>query len=55
MPASELGAELVKKALSSIWKQAKQEQTKILQDKVEDELKDKAKEKLGGFLDKLNG
>ena len=51
MPASKLGAELVKQALSSIWKQAKKEQTKILKDEV----KDKVKEKLGGFLDKLNG
>lgn len=51
MPASKLGAELVKQALSSIWKQAKKEQTKILKDKV----KEKVKEKLGGFLDKLNG
>jgi len=55
MPASQLGAELVKQALSSIWKQAKQEQTEILKGEVEDEIKDKVKEKLGGLLDKLNG
>ena len=55
MPASKLGAELVKQALSSIWKQAKKQQTEILKDQVEDEIKDKVKEKLGGFLDKLNG
>jgi len=55
MPASKLGAELVKQALSSIWKQAKKEQTKILKDQVEDEVKDKIKEKLGGLLDKFTG
>tara|TARA_R110001583_G_scaffold10019_7_gene46781 strand:+ start:4405 stop:5154 length:750 start_codon:yes stop_codon:yes gene_type:complete len=55
MPASKLGAELVKQALSSIWKQAKKEQTKILKDEVKDKVKEKVKEKLGGFLDKLNG
>lgn len=55
MPASELGAELVKQALSSIWKQAKKEQSDILKDQVEEKVKDKVKKKLGGFLDKLNG
>lgn len=55
MPASKLGAELVKQALSSIWQQAKKEQTEILKDQVKDKVKDKVKEKLGGFLDKLNG
>ena len=55
MPASKLGAELVKQSLSSIWKQAKKEQTKILKDQVEDKVKDKVKEKLGGLLNKLNG
>lgn len=55
MPASQLGAELIKKALSSIWKQAKKEQSKILKDKVEEKVKDKVKEKLGGLLNKLNG
>lgn len=55
MPASELGAELVKQALSSIWKQAKKEQGEILKDQVEDKAKEKIKEKLGGFLNKLNG
>jgi hypothetical protein len=55
MPASQLGAELIKQALSSIWKQAKKEQTKILKDEVEEKVKDKVKDKLGGLLDKLNG
>jgi len=59
MPASKLGAELVKQALSSIWKQAKKEQTEILKDQVKDKVKekieDKMKDKLGGLLDKMNG
>ena len=55
MPASKLGAELVNKALSSIWKQAKKEQTEILKEQAKDKIKEKAKEKIGGLLDKLNG
>jgi len=55
MPASQLGAELVKQALSSIWKQAKKEQTTILKDQVKKKLEEKAKEKLGGLLNKLKG
>ena len=51
LPASHLGAEMLKQALSSIGKQAKKEQKKIIKDKV----KDKVKEKLSGFLDKLGG
>jgi ABC-type transporter MlaC component len=53
MPASQLGAELTKKALSSIWKQAKKEQTDILKSEIKDKVKDKVKEKLSGFLNKL--
>ncbi|MDO6489592.1 AsmA family protein [Colwellia sp. 6_MG-2023] len=55
MPASQLGAELVKQALSSIWQQAKAEQADILKEEAKDKIKEKAKEKLGGLLDKLNG
>ena len=55
MPASQLGAELVKQALSSIWKQAKKEQIHILKEQAKDKVKEKAKEKFGGLLDKLNG
>lgn len=55
MPASQLGAELVKQALSSIWKQAKAEQVDILKEEAKDKIKEKAKEKFGGLLDKLNG
>jgi len=46
LPASQLGAELLKQALSSIWKQAQKEQKK----QVKDELKDKIKEKLNVFF-----
>ncbi|MBU2893854.1 hypothetical protein KO495_11020 [Colwellia sp. D2M02] len=49
MPASQLGGELAKQALSSIFKQAKKEQTDILKEQA----KDKAKEKIGGFLNNL--
>jgi hypothetical protein len=55
MPASQLGAELAKQALSSIWKQAKKQQTTILKDQAKKKLEEKAKEKLGGFLDKFTG
>jgi len=51
LPASQLGAELLKQSLASIWKQAKNEQQK----QVKNKLKDKIKEKLSGFLDKIGG
>lgn len=53
MPASQLGGELIKRALSSIWKQAKKEQQEILENQAKDKLKEKAEEKLGGLLDKF--
>ncbi len=46
LPASQLGAEIVKQALSHIWKQAKATQKKKLTDDVKEKLKDKAKKKL---------
>lgn len=46
LPASQLGTELLKQALSSIWKQAKKEQKK----QVKDKLKDKIKEKLSDLF-----
>ena len=46
LPASQLGAELLKQALSSIWKQAKKEQ----KNQVKDKLKDKVKEKLSDLF-----
>jgi len=44
LPASQLGAELLKQALSSIWKQAKKEQEKQVKDKFTDKIKDKLSE-----------
>jgi len=46
LPASQLGAEIAKQALSKIWKQAKDTQKDKLKDKAIKELKDKAKDKL---------
>ncbi len=46
LPASQLGSEILKQALSSIWKNAKSVQKKKLVDKAKDKLKDKAKKKL---------
>jgi len=50
LPASVLGAEIAKLALSSIWKEAKSEQTKKLKEKLKNKLKEKALDKLGSFL-----
>ncbi len=55
MPASVLGAELAKQALSAIWQQAKRKQTKVLKDKMTEKIKDKVTEKIGGLLDKFKG
>jgi len=52
LPASQLGAEVTKKALAAIWKQAKKTQKKKLQAKLTDTLKEKALDKLGSFLKK---
>jgi len=49
LPANELGGELIKRALSAIWKSAKKEQQKVLEDK----LIDKAKSKATDFFNKL--
>jgi uncharacterized protein involved in outer membrane biogenesis len=46
LPASQLGSEIVKQALSKIWQQAKETQKKKLIDGAKDKLKDKAKKKL---------
>ena len=46
LPASQLGSEIVKQALSKIWQQAKATQKKQLTDDVKEKLKDKAKKKL---------
>ena len=50
MPASLLGAEIAKQALSSIWKQAKTEQKKKLKAKIKEKIKNKLTDKLGSFL-----
>tara|TARA_R110002074_G_scaffold19819_2_gene62798 strand:- start:5699 stop:6436 length:738 start_codon:yes stop_codon:yes gene_type:complete len=46
LPASQLGSEIVKQALSTIWQQAKATQKKKLIDNAKDKLKEKAKKKL---------
>jgi len=46
LPASQLGSEIVKQALSKIWQQAKATQKKKLMDGAKDKLKEEAKKKL---------
>lgn len=46
LPASQLGAEITKQALSKVWQEAKNTQKEKLKDKAIEELKDKAKDKL---------
>jgi len=46
LPASQLGSEIAKQALSHIWKQAKATQKQKLIDSAKDKLKEKAKKKL---------
>ncbi len=46
LPASQLGSEIVKQALSKIWQQAKVTQKKKLTDSAKEKLKEKAKKKL---------
>mgnify|MGYP006077699317 CR=1 len=41
LPANELGGELLKKALSTIWKAAKKQQKEVVGDKLKDKVKDK--------------
>lgn len=55
LPASELGGELLKQALSAIWKSAKKDQEKILKDKVTDKIKEKANDKISDLFNKYNG
>jgi hypothetical protein len=67
LPASQLGTEIAKQVVDSIWQQAKSTQKKKLvekaknklkeklKEKLPDDLKDKAKEKLKGLLGKFNG
>jgi len=46
LPASQLGSEIVKQALSKIWQEAKATQKKKLTDDAKEKLKEKAKKKL---------
>lgn len=50
LPASQLGAQIAKEALDSIWSQAKKEQKKKIKDKVTNKIKEKALEKLNSFF-----
>lgn len=52
LPASLLGAEIAKQAISAIWKEAKNEQKQKLKDKIKNKIKEKALDKLGSFLNK---
>ncbi|WP_448563529.1 DUF748 domain-containing protein [Thalassotalea ganghwensis] len=66
LPASQLGSEIIKQALSELWKQAKKEQEGIIKEKIKakvdekveelkesakDKLKEEAKKKLGKLFD----
>ena len=51
LPASQLGSEIVKQALSKIWKQAKATQKKKLMDSAKAKAKEKLKEKLSKELE----
>lgn len=44
LPANELGAVMIKKALSAIWKEAKNSQKDVLKDQAKDKVKEKANE-----------
>lgn len=50
LPANELGGVMIKKALSAIWKEAKNSQKDIIKDEIKEKAKEKLKEKLGDKL-----
>lgn len=54
LPANELGGVMIKKALSAIWKQAKNSQKEALKDQVKEKAKAKIKEKASELFDKWN-
>jgi hypothetical protein len=54
LPANELGGVMIKKALSAIWKEAKNAQKNMLKDQVKDKIKGKAKEKASELFNKWN-
>ncbi len=52
LPANELGGVMIKKALSAIWKEAKDSQKEVLKDQVKKKAKEKIKEKASELFDK---
>ncbi|MCW8832062.1 MAG: hypothetical protein OQK09_03030 [Colwellia sp.] len=52
LPANELGGVMIKKALSAIWKEAKDSQKEIIKDQAKDKAKEKLEEKAGELFDK---
>ncbi len=50
LPASQLGAQIAKEALSSIWEQAKKEQKKKIKDTITNKIKEKALDKLNSLF-----
>jgi len=54
LPANELGGVMIKKALSAIWKEAKNSQKEVLKEQAKEKIKDKVKEKASALFDKWN-
>jgi hypothetical protein len=54
LPANELGGVMIKKALSAIWKEAKNSQKEVLKEQVKEKAKAKVKEKASELFDKWN-
>ena len=54
LPANELGGVMIKKALSAIWKEAKDSQKDVLEEQVKEKAKAKVKEKASELFDKWN-
>lgn len=54
LPANELGGVMIKKALSAIWKEAKDSQKEVLKEQVKEKAKAKVKEKASELFDKWN-
>lgn len=54
LPANELGGVMIKKALSAIWKEAKDSQKEVLKEQVKEKAEEKVKEKASELFDKWN-
>lgn len=54
LPANELGGVMIKKALSAIWKEAKDSQKEVLKEQVKEKAKAKITEKASELFDKWN-